>query len=143
MAWQFKHEESSYPEIAPGKYRVMIETAEMAVSKAGNDMLVLKLIVAGQKSRIWNYIVFLEDRPEITNRMLTRFFDSFGIEEGDFNLNNYPGHVGAAMIKHDDDDDRAKISYFISKDKQDNLPAWEGEVPKFEKVDDADDELPF
>ena len=70
MAWQFKHEESSYPEIAPGKYRVMIETAEMAVSKAGNDMLVLKLIVAGQKSRIWNYIVFLEDRPEITNRML-------------------------------------------------------------------------
>lgn len=142
MAWQFKHEESQFAEIAPGKYRVMIESAEMAISKAGNDMLVIKLIVSGQTARIWNYIVFLEDRPEITNRMLTQFFDSFGIEEGDFDLNHYPGHLGGANIKHDEDG-RAKISYFLSRKQQESLPAWDGDIPKFEPLQEQDDELPF
>lgn len=124
MTWQFKREESQFQEIPEGTYRVRINSAEMAVSKSsGNDMLVLKLDVSGTSSHLWNYITFLNDRPEITNRMLTQMFDSFDIEEGNFNLASYAGKVGGAVVKHDDQG-RAKISYFIDKKKQENLPPW-------------------
>ena len=142
MAWGFKREESQYQELPEGKYRVLIESAEMAISKRGNDMLVLKFAVSGSKSKLWNYITFLEDRPEITNRMLTQFFDSFGIDDGDFNLAGYVGRAGGVNVKHDDDG-RAKISYFLSKAQQDKLPAWQGEMPQFTPLEDDDDDLPF
>ena len=147
MAWQFKREESSFDVLPEGKYRVAIESAEMAVSKSsGNDMLVLKLKVSGSNAHLWSYIVFLDDRPEITNRMLTQFFDSFGIEEGDFNLTGYVGRVGAAKVKHElyDGKPRAKLQYFLSKKQQEDLPPWEGDVPaQFKPADDDDEELPF
>ena len=56
MAWQFKREEAEFEELAEGRYRVMIVDAEMAVSKSGNDMLVIKLLVSGTKKNLWNYI---------------------------------------------------------------------------------------
>ena len=71
--------------------------------------------------------MFLDDRPEITNRMLTQFFDSFdGIAEGDFNMNNWIGKVGACKVKHDEYDGNvtAKIHYFISGKRKDALPPW-------------------
>ena len=146
MAWQFKREESEFEELAEGRYRVMIVDAEMATSKNGNDMLVIKLQVSGTKRNLWNYIVFLDDRPEITNRMLTQFFDSFGIEEGNFNLKSYLGKIGGCQVKHEQGQDgkiRAKISYFLSKKQQDALPPWKGEAPKFEELAGEDEELPF
>lgn len=145
MAWQFKREESTkFEEIPEGRYRVAIEDAEMAVSKSGNDMLVIKMIVSGQKPRIWNYITFLDDRPEITNRMLTQFFDSFGIDDGNFNLKSYVGKAGGCQIKHDEQG-RAKVQYFLSKKQQAELPAWVGELPAaggMEEVEEEED-LPF
>ena len=141
MAWQFKREEAEFEEIPEGRYRVMIVGAEMAVSKSGNDMLVIKLLVSGTKRNLWNYITFLDDRPEITNRMLTQLFDSFGIEDGDFNLNGYIGKLGGCQVKHDADG-RAKVQYFLSKKQQESLPAWEGEKPVFTPVQD-DEDLPF
>lgn len=145
MAWQFKREESTFSEIPEGKYRVAIVSAEMAVSKSsGNDMLVIKMRVSGYNSHIWNYIVFLDDRPEITNRMLTQFFDSFGIEDGNFDLASYTGKIGGANIKHDEQG-RAKVSYFLSKKQQESLPPWQGEIPKsaLVEVEDEGEDLPF
>lgn len=146
--WQFKREEQGFDEIPEGTYRVAIESAEMAVSKAsGNDMLVIKLAVSGFSSHLWNYIAFLPDRPEITNRMLTSLFDSFGIQDGDFNLAGYVGKIGAAKIKHDEEG-RAKISYFLAKDKQSSLPPWKGDLPMkmavgFQEVGEDPDDLPL
>lgn len=142
MAWQFKREEAEFEEIPEGRYRVAIVGAEMAVSSKGNDMLVIKLLVNGTKRNLWNYITFLDDRPEITNRMLTQLFDSFGIEDGDFNLNGYIGKMGGCQVKHDQDG-RAKVSYFLSKKQQETLPPWKGEVPKFTPVEGDDDDLPW
>ena len=142
MAWQFKREESEFPELPEGRYRVMIESAEMAVSKSsGNDMLVIKVVVSGTKKNLWNYITFLDDRPEITNRMLTQFFDCFGIEDRDFNLSNYVGKLGGVQVKHDDQG-RAKIQYFLSKRQQEELPPWKGEAPVFTPLQD-DEPIPF
>ena len=143
MAWQFKREESKFEELPEGRYRVMIDSAEMAVSKAsGNDMLVVKLAVSGSSTHLWNYIVFLDDRPEITNRMLTQFFDSFGIDDGNFNLASYVGKVGGCQVKHDEQG-RAKVQYFLSKKQQEQLPPWKGELPKAPVPIEEEEDLPF
>ena len=153
MAWEYKREETTFDEIPEGKYRVVIDSAEKAISQKGNDMLVIKMSVSGQSRSIWHYISFLNDRPEITNRMLTQLFDSFGIEEGNFNLSSYVGKAGAAQIKHDDNG-RARISYLIAKNKQGDLPPFLGANGKpvptankdgfMELPDDLeDDSIPF
>lgn len=127
MSWDFKREETKFEVLPEGQYRVRIKSADKAVSKVGNDMLVLQFEVSGSTTILYHYITFLNDKPEITNRMLTSFFDSFkDIKEGDFNMQNWIGKVGAVKVKHEEynGDTTAKISYFIHKDKQADLPAW-------------------
>lgn len=128
MAWEFKREENQFPVLPEGNYRIRVKEADKAVSKNGNDMLTLQFEVSGTQKILYHYIVFLNDRPEITNRMLTQFFDSFkDIPEGDFNMANWVGKVGACHIRHDEynGQTREKISYFIKADKQADLPAWQ------------------
>lgn len=129
MAWTFKREENTgfTTNIPEGRHRIRIKSAEKAVSKNGNDMLALQFDVSGYEATLYHYIVFMNDKPEITNRMLTAFFDSFkGIEEGDFNTQNWIGQVGACTVKHEEYNGNvnAKVGYFIHKDKQDDLPNW-------------------
>lgn len=144
MSWSYKREESQqFPQIPEGRYRIAIDSADKAVSKNGNEMLVLKFRVQGQNSQLWHYISFLTDRPEITNRMLTQFFNSFAtIEEGDFNTQNWIGKQGACQVKHDQEG-RAKLAYFISANKQSELPAFDASELGFTKVAVQEEELPF
>jgi len=128
MAWNFKRTEQTFDQIPAGDHRVVIDSAEQAVSKNGNDMLVIKLRVSGYNSLLWHYIVFMDQRPEITNQKLTQFFDSFGIDDGNFNLASYVGKAGAAHVKIDENG-YSKVAWFIHKDKQDKLPPWKGEIP--------------
>jgi len=128
MSWNYQREESTgFKPIPEGDHRIRIAKAEKAVSKTGKDMLTLEFEVSGYNSKIFHNIVFLADRPEITNRNLTQFFDSFkDIPEGDFNTANWVGKVGAAKVKHEEynGNTNAKIQWFIHKDKQGSLPAW-------------------
>lgn len=147
MAWNFKREERQFEQIPEGRYRIRVRSAEKAVSKnSGNDMLVLQFDVSGTSQILYHYISFLEDRPEITNRMLTAFFDSFsGIPEGDLELSHWIGQVGACQVKHDDQG-RAKIHYFLNEKQQEDLPNWREpdgrEVDKDGFMQVNDDELP-
>ena len=136
MAWNYVREESkgTFDVIPEGRYRAVIDSAEKATSSKGNDMLVIKMSVSGQLSSIWYYIPFLEDRPEITNRMLTQLFDSFGIEEGNFDLATYVGKAGGINVKHDEEG-RAKINYLLSKKQQEELPAYVNQRNEPIKVD--------
>lgn len=157
MAWDYKREERKFEALPEGKYRVRIREADKAISKKGNDMLVLQLNVSGSAKVLYHYIVFMDDRPEITNQKLTEFFDSFkDIPEGDFNMNNWIGKVGACVIKHEEynGEQRERISYFIRADKQGDLPPWkevDGNKPKlnipandeFIPVDGMDLDVPF
>ena len=128
MAWNYTRNESEGFSVLPeGDYKVRIKTAEKAVSKSGKDMLKLEFEVSGTNNLLFHYIVFLEDRPEITNRNLTNFFDSFaGIPEGDFNTANWVGKVGACHVKHEEynGEPQARVHYFINASKQGTLPAW-------------------
>ena len=147
MEWNYQREESTFEEIPVGEHRVRIADAEKAISKNGNDMLVLTLDVSGYKSRLWYYVVFMADHPEITNRNLTSIFDSFGITDGDFNLSNWKGKVGACMTKQDEFG--TKVRYFLSKKKQESLPPWKEpsesggkKKPQMKEFDD-DGDIPF
>lgn len=152
MAWEFKREEQHFEVLPEGKYRIRVKSADKAISSKGNDMLVLQFDVSGSKQVLYHYITFLDNRPEITNRMLTQFFDSFkDIPEGDFNMSNWIGKVGACVVKHDEYNGNAtaRISYFIKADKQDDLPAWQEpggaktDADGFMDVGDIGDDYPF
>lgn len=128
MAWSYKREESrNFTPLAEGDYRIRVRSADKATSKNGRDMLALQFDVSGSNQILYHYIVFLDDQPEITNRMLTQFFDSFSdIPEGDFNMQNWIGKVGACKVRHEEYNGNmtAKIHYFISGKRKDALPPW-------------------
>lgn len=129
MPWKYEREESKSfkTNIPEGKHRIRIKSAEKAISKRGSDMLALQFDVSGYDTTLYHYIVFLDDNPEITNRMLTQFFDSFkDIPDGDFDTSHWIGKVGACTIKHEEYNGNinAKVGYFINANKQDELPPW-------------------
>lgn len=152
MAWDYKREERTFEtDITEGKHRIRIASAEKAVSKTGKDMLALQFEVAGCTSILYHYIVFLPDRPDITNRSLTQFFDSFkDIPDGEFDTKKWIGKVGACEVKHEEynGNETARVHYFIPADKQNDLPAWmsataPAEIAPDEDVPWSDDDLPF
>lgn len=159
MSWNYQRDESrgDFKPIPEGEHRIRIKAAEKAVAKTGKDMLSLTFEVSGYNSKLFHNIVFLPDRPEITNRNLTQFFDSFkDIPEGDFDTSHWIGKVGACRVKHEEynGDTRASIQWFIHRDKQGNLPAWKepengseaimgAGAPNVNVPANVDDEVPF
>lgn len=145
MTWEYKRQEPEFKPIPAGRHRIRVKSAEKAISKKGNDMLALQFEVSGYNNIIYHYIVFLDDRPEITNRLLTQFFDSFkDIPEGDFNISNWIGKVGAAVIENEEDDNgnvRSKIKFFIKESGQKDLPPWVDYNTGMPAIDSGD--LPF
>ena len=127
--WNFNaedFEEQSFKPIPVGDHRVRIASVEEGRSNSGNQMIKLVLDVSGHNATIWHWIVFLPDNQKLTNQKLGEFWNSFGIELGNLNINTWIGKVGAAKVKHEEynGETNAKIAYFISKDRQDKLPAW-------------------
>ena len=127
--WNFDssmYEEQSFKPIPIGDHRVRIASAEEQTSNSGRQMIKLVLDVSGHNATIWHFIVFMPDNQKLTNQKLGELWNSFGIQQGNFNLNSWVGKVGAAKVKHEDynGEPNAKIAYFINKDRQDKLPAW-------------------
>ena len=143
--WAYERVEQEFKPLQVGKYRLRIKNAEKAVSNnSGNDMLIITFEVSGSNQTLIHYIPFLSDRPQITNRMLTSFFDSFGID-GNFNLSSWIGKCGGCQTKMEtyNGEDRAKIAYFLNKKQQESLPAWDYvDQTGFTEIAD-DDSLPF
>lgn len=128
MSWNYQREESNqFKPIPEGDHRVRIESVERAVSKSGNDMLTIKLAVSNYTAHLFHYITFQPNNPQMTNRMLTQFYDSFkDIPEGNTDIASWVGKVGACHVKHEEYNGgmSAKISYFIKAEKQGDLPPW-------------------
>lgn len=136
--------------LEPGDYRVEITAVEETESKAGNPMIVVTVKPNGSNITIKHYIV----KNQYFNRNMTDFFDSFNIDEGDFNFPTWVGAVGAAKLV-EDENGYLKVRWFISESKAERLPAWQGQMPErqtvttlggtgaFEDVYPDDSELPF
>ena len=151
--WNFNaadYEEQSFKPIPVGDHRVRIASAEEQTSNSGRQMIKIVLDVSGHNSTIWHYIVFMPDNQKLTNQKLGELFNSFGIQQGNFNLQSWVGKVGAAKVKHEDynGDISAKIAYFINKERQEKLPAWQepnhtASANSFADPVIADGDLPF
>ena len=106
-------------------------------------MIKLKLGVSGYAKSLYHYIVFLPNNREITNRNLTNFFRSFGIEGGNFNLNSYLGKEGAGRIETDSNG-YEKVKYFLEGTMKDRLPAFAPPAKKAKVVEPKqEDDIPF
>ena len=150
--WEYKREEG-FSVIPEGAYRIRIKNAEKAQASTGKDMIKFTFEVSGKAGFLFYNLVFLPDRPEITNRNLTQIFDSFkDIPDGDLNLQHWIGKVGACVVKHEEynGDTTARINYFIRADRQADLPAWSEPKNKDssdntheEGFVDISEELPF
>lgn len=128
--WNFNaddYEEQSFKPIPVGDHRMRIASAEEQTSSTGKQMIKIVLDVSGQNATIWHFIVFMPENQKLTNQKLGELWNSFGIPQGDFNLNSWVGKVGAAKVKHDtyNGEVSPKIAYFINKDRQDKLPNWQ------------------
>ena len=147
--WNYEETKSDFEseQIPNGDYRMVIRGAEKAMSKDTvnpKKMIKLKLGVSGYAKNIYHYIVFLPNNREITNRNLTNFFRSFGIEGGNFNLNSYLGKEGAGRIEIDSNG-YEKVKYFLEGTMKDRLPAFAPPVKKAKVVEpkQEEDDIPF
>lgn len=147
--WNYEETKSDFEseQIPNGDYRMIIRGAEKAMSKDTvnpKKMIKLKLGVSGYAKNIYHYIVFLPNNREITNRNLTNFFRSFGIEGGNFNLDSYLGKEGAGRVEIDSNG-YEKVKYFLEGTMKDRLPAFAppAKKEKVEKPKQEEDDIPF
>lgn len=146
MNWNYQREEQQSSTQFVGKRRCVIVDVEETTSKSGKNMIVVTVKPSGCEFKVKQYIV----EGEYFNRNMTSFFDSFKeIPEGDFNYIGWIGAEGAADFALDDND-YLKIKYFISAERAENLPPFEGTKPERQVVtkidgvtDDSDDDLPW
>lgn len=131
--------------LAPGDYRVAITGVEETTSRSGNPMLVVTVQPNGSEIHIKHYLV----RNEYFNRNLTELLDSFGLGEN-FDTLTWVGAVGAAKLA-EDENGYLKVRFFLSPERAEKLPPWQGKEPErrevsslgdgFEALDE--DDLPF
>ena len=147
--WNYEETKSDFEseQIPNGDYRMIIRGAEKAMSKDTvnpKKMIKLKLGVSGYAKNIYHYIVFLPNNREITNRNLTNFFRSFGIEGGNFNLDSYLEKEGAGRVEIDSNG-YEKVKYFLEGTMKDRLPAFAppAKKAKVEKPKQEEDDIPF
>lgn len=126
----YKREETV--RIEAGDHRVKIVDVEETYSRtSGNPMIVVTVTPNNSNIKIKHYIV----KNEYFNRNMTEFFDSFNIEEGDFNFIGWIGAVGAAKLR-EDENGYLKVAWFINKTKAESLSPWIGEMPERQTVTD-------
>ena len=146
--WNYEETKRDFePEQIPnGDYRMIIRGAEKAMSKdiiKPKKMIKLKLGVSGYAKSLYHYIVFLPDNREVTNRNLTNFFRSFGIQGGNFNLDSYIGKEGAGRVEIDSNG-YEKVKYFLEGTMKDRLPAFAPPAKKAKvKEIEQEDDIPF
>lgn len=143
--WSESYKREERKHLEPGDYRVEITDVEVTKSKSsGKDMLVVSVKPNGYDITIKHYIV----AGEWFNVNLTELKDSFSIDETDDEYLGWIGAIGAARIR-EDDQGYMKVHFFLTPQKAQDLPPWQGEFPERQKVTDftdeeeADDDLPW
>lgn len=113
-------------ELEDGAYSVQIACAEKTKSRAGRDMIVLRLNVYGTYHTVNHYIVFMENKPDLTSRQIHDVMECFDIEKGDTTLSNWAGKTGGVIIKNEPYNGKMmpKINRLLTKKEQEPLPKF-------------------
>ncbi len=136
-----------------GKRRCFVIAAEETTSKtSGLPMWVITVTPNGGRAKVKQYIV----KNEYFDENMTRFFDSFGIDRGDFNSLGWIGAVGAANFG-EDENGYLKVIKFLTPKQAESISPWAGPLPERQTItalkpmgdntptpfDDPEDELPL
>lgn len=146
MNWSYEREERQSSSQFVGKRRCVIEDVEEATSKTGKNMIVLTVKPSGAEFKVKYYIV----EGEYFNRTMTQFYDAFPeIEDGNFQFPTWIGAEGAGDFALDDRG-YLTLRWFISAERAESLPPFEGTKPERQSVtviteepDGSDDEMPW
>lgn len=146
MEWNYTVDESKgQVQALAGDYRVAIIGAEEGRTKTTNKpMITITLQPSGSTIKIKYFAV---QGTEFFNKNMTEFFDSFGIERGNFNFPTWIGAMGGARLGADEQG-YTKIKWFLKPIQTAKLPDWVGEKPERQTVteigaEDTDNDLPF
>ena len=137
--WGYQREDRQ-TDALKGRYRCVIVDVDEAISKtSGLPMIVVSVRPSGTKFKVKTYIV----KNDRFNRTMTQFFDAFPeIPDGNFNFVEWIGAEGAAEFG-EDESGYTKLKWFISANKAEGLPPFEGEKPERQTItaiDDAEEE---
>lgn len=131
--WGYTRDEGKR-ENKTGILRCVITQAETAVSKtSGKDMIVIWIRPSGCDFTVKNYIV----KNEHFNKNMTDFYDAFpSIPEGNFDFLSWVGAEGAANFGEEEYNGykNMKVKWFVSAEKAQNLPPFEGKKPEKQEV---------
>jgi hypothetical protein len=150
--WEFDAEqaktENKFSLIPIGDCRIRIKETEELTSAKGNDMIKFTFDVSGTPRKLFYYLVFTKDNPAMTNSKLAAIYDSFGITVKNLDHTSWWGLTGGCRVKHEkyNDEDREKLHFFLSKEQQDKLPAWQdaaGNTTSAPTASISDDDIPF
>jgi hypothetical protein len=138
------YEPKTFETIPVGRHRVRIEEITEKVSKtSGKDMVEIKLQVSGYSSRLFIYIVENEYANQNIGQILesTDMMDT--IRQEGFHWSKLKGQIGGVQVKHEnyEGEPRAKVAYWLSRDKVDDLPDWTEKRINVNDVEDPD--VPF
>ena len=126
--WNYQRESGS--NVTAGDHRFEVIGVEDAISKSsGKPMIVIEVKPNGASFTVKKFVV----EGDYFNRTMTSFFDSTGIEEGNFNFITWVGAMGAARFK-EDDKGYLELAYFIDQKRAEKLPPWVGDMPERQTV---------
>ncbi len=96
----YQIDEGYSTDIKPGEYESKIIKAKESTTKTGNPMIEIRLQL--QNSGFINYFLVddrsTKEKAMFTNQRITKFFDCFRIQRGDFNINHWVGAKGRVKV---------------------------------------------
>lgn len=122
-----QYQEKNYSVIPIGDHRLRVADVVEKTFSTGSTGFEITFDVSGYNSKLWYYLVLDPSNAARTNQKIGEFFESFGITNPQLgNGKQWIGSVGAGRIVHDtyNSTTKAKVAYFLSRDRQDKLPAW-------------------
>lgn len=156
IAWNYdpsQYSEKNFEIIPVGDYRARIADVTEKTFNSGKQGYEITLDINGYNSKMWFYLVLDPSNVAQTNQRIGDFFNSFGITATAMGTGKqWIGSVGAVRIKHEpyNGENRAKVAYCISRNRQDKLAAWKNtagvSAPKVAPVEEEisiPDDLPF
>ncbi len=148
-----QYQERTFELIPAGDYRARVSDVVEKTFKSENSGYEITMDINGFNSHLWLYLVLDPSNPARTNQSIGDFFDSFGITSPAMGTGKqWIGAAGAVRVKHEEYQGNmtAKIAYCISRNRQDNLPAWKATggktaapAPVADLTVDIPSELPF
>jgi len=117
----YKPEEGT--RLEKGDHRVKITEAEIKVSTRGNQMVALKFITKEGSKLFMNV-----SQGDYFNRIMTNFYDGFGIQRGDRNMRAWIGKTATAHIdlgkpRESDGKQFMEVKYFFTQAPQNGANA--------------------